>query len=99
MKVEVRINLRSRKGFRGIYGYEYREGATRRVVVNLDFHNRIRRDSHRSVAWMVRELIATLDHEIAHAFFTQDIPPRTAKGRVEENFTRIFERAGAWARR
>lgn len=90
--VDIRYNLRSRKRFRGLYGYQYRKGSVRRIVVNLDFHDRERRRMHRGVGWLVRELVCTINHEVLHAFAPQDIPPRSAKARREEELVQRLER-------
>ena len=97
MKVVIRYNCRSRQGSRGIYGYQYRKGKTRRIVVNLDFHANQMKRSHRGTTNMIAEIIQTIDHEIAHAFSPQDISPRSM--RQEETFVKRFERAGRWARK
>ena len=99
-RIWVYYNLNSRKGFRGLYGYQYRRGNERRVVVNLDFHDRERRRMHRGIDHMVDELIQTLDHEISHAFSPwENEKAGSAKMRIEESVVKRFERAGAWARR
>lgn len=99
-KVVVRYNLCARKGCGGYYSYQYRKGSERRIVVNLDFHEKERRRLHRSAADMIKELMQTLDHEIAHALAPQiEGDLRFAKARKEESFIKRFERAGAWARR
>ena len=98
--IQVCYNLRSRKGFRGLYGYQYRRGNERRVVVNLDFHGKERRRMHRGSDHMVDELIQTLDHEISHAFSPwENEKAGSAKMRIEESVVKWFERAGGWARR
>lgn len=99
MKLRLRYNRRSRKGFRNLFGYQYRKGAERRIVINLDYHDKVRREYHRGLSWLLEQLIQTLDHEIVHAFSPQDISPRSARARREETFTKWFERAGSWARR
>jgi hypothetical protein len=43
---------------------------------------------------MVRDIVNTHDHEIAHAYI-----PFGLSDEVEENWVIRFERAGAWARR
>ena len=98
--IQVRYTLHSRKGFRGLYGYQYRHGNEQRIVVNLDFHDKARRRMRRGIDHMVDELIQTFDHEISHAFSPwKESKGQSAKMRIEESAVKRFERAGAWARR
>ena len=95
MLVRQRYKVRARKDQRCWRGYAYRKGKERHAVVNLGIINEVRRKKHRGEAWLIGDIIGTVEHEIAHALvLTSDWAP----GVREERFILRFERAGRWAR-
>ena len=65
-----------------------------RVYIDLGMHWRKARRWHRSVAWMVEDIIDSHVHEYAHAFIPPGVPDA-----AEERWALAFEHAGRWTRR
>lgn len=99
-KIELRIaiNIRQRWRFNRrdvrACAIEDRVRPLTRIYIDLGMHARKARRWHRSVEWMIRDIIDSHVHEYAHAF-----TPTGVKDAVEERWALAFERAGAWARR
>lgn len=91
--VQQTYKVRARKGQRCWRGYAYRKGQERRAVINLGTIDTVRYKRHRGFAWLLHDIICTIDHEIVHALIlTSDWAPAVR----EERFVKKFETAIRW---
>lgn len=86
--VDIRYNIRGRKGQQRFFGYTYTKGNQPvRIVINLRPHWLATRKEHRGHDRMIQEIISTIDHEIVHAFSPLG---RAHKGDVEP-YEKIYD--------
>jgi len=76
----------------GLTTYPRNASIDARIWVNFRRHYRQMRKWHSSTAFMLAQLIGTVDHEMVHASLPEE-------ERREEKLARAFERAGSWARK